>query len=322
MSVRCGIMRNVRHHLLKDDRLRHRGGPVLRVRLTSALIGALLSCALAGCTAGTPSDPAATSTAVASSSDATGNSAPGSGRAEPHGSPAGASGTDDASHEPPHASLTGRTIAVDPGHNGANGANPSAVNARVPDGRGGTKACNTVGASSDDGYPEHRFTWELAQAVETALTQAGADVILSRDSDAGVGPCVDERGTFADEADAMVSLHGNGTEDRAAHGFHVITAPAGGRADDEAAQAAEDLGHALAEALEHEGFERNPAYDDLVVRSDLATLNNASVPAVMLEAGEMRNAEDARVLASQDGQKRIAEAVLTALTAVLAESAP
>lgn len=258
------------------------------------MIGAVLSCALAGCTGGTPNDPATTSTAVA----------------------------DGSSGEPTNAPLTSLTIAVDPGHNGANSAYPSVVNASVPDGRGGTKACNTVGTASDDGYPEHRFTWELAQTVETALTRAGADVILSRDSDDGVGPCVDERGTFADEADAMISLHGNGTEDRAAHGFHVITAPAGGRADDEAALAAEELGHALAESLEQEGFERNPAYDDLVVRSDLATLNNASVPAVMLEAGEMRNAEDARVLASPDGQKRIAEAVLTALTAVLADSAP
>jgi len=133
---------------------------------------------------------------------------------------------------------------------------------------------------------------------------------------------VDERGRFADEADALVSLHGNGTEDRSAHGFHVIAAPAGGRGDDETAQTSEDLGLALAEALEHAGFDRNPAYDDLVVRSDLATLNNAAVPAVLLEAGEMRNAEDAQLLTSPQGQERIAEAVVIALTAVFGGEDP
>ena len=238
------------------------------------------------------------------------------------GAPATTSGPATSPEESAVQPLAGLTIAVDPGHNGGNSAHPDTISAAVPDGRGGTKACNTVGTSSDDGYPEHRFTWETAQEVESALADAGAEVVVSRPSDDGAGPCVDERGRFADDADALVSLHGNGTEDRSARGFHVITAPAGGRADGETAQTSEALGHALAEALEDEGLDRNPAYDDLVVRSDLATLNNAAVPAVMLEAGEMRNPEDAELLASPEGQERIARAVVTALTAVFGDEAP
>lgn len=229
----------------------------------------------------------------------------------------GTTNPEDAETEAPSAPLSGLTIAVDPGHNGGNGANPGTISESVPDGRGGTKDCNTVGTESADGYPEHRFAWEAAAVLDDSLEEAGASVVLSRTDDDGVGPCVDERGTFADGADALVSLHANGTEDDSARGFHVIAAPAGGRADDEVADVSEVLGTALAASLEDAGLTRSPAYDDLVVRDDLATLNNASVPAVMVEAGEMRNAEDARMLQSEKGQERIARSIVDALAVTL-----
>lgn len=250
---------------------------------------------------------------------ATAQPVPGTAGASEHGSAFGTSGPEDAATEAPTTPLSGLTIAVDPGHNGDNGASPDTISDSVPDGRGGTKDCNTVGTESADGYPEHRFAWEAAQVLEDALGAAGASVVLSRSDDDGVGPCVDERGTFADDADALVSLHANGTEDDSARGFHVIAAPAGGRADDDATDVSEALGTALAGSLEDAGLARNPAYDDLVVREDLATLNNASVPAVMLEAGEMRNAEDARMLRSEEGQELIAESVVDALTTALVD---
>ncbi len=211
--------------------------------------------------------------------------------------------------------LTGLTLAVDPGHNGGNAADPAALGEQVPDGRDGTKDCNTVGTESDDGYPEHRFAWELAQALVAQVEEAGGEAVLSRDSDDGVGPCVDERGKFAGEADAdaLISLHANGTEDRSAAGFHVITGAAGAAADDEAVRASREIAEALVAELENEGLERNPAYDEVVERADLATLSNASVPAVMLEAGEMRSAADAELLASEEGQERIARAIVAAL---------
>src|SRR5690606_11467962 len=126
----------------------------------------------------------------------------------------------------PPPPLAGLTVAVDPGHNGGNGANPLTVNAPVPDGRGGTKACNTVGASTDAGYPEHAFTWDVAGRLAARLAELGAVVVLTRPDDAGVGPCVDARGRLPQEegADLLVSLHANGTPDRRAHGFFAIVA--------------------------------------------------------------------------------------------------
>lgn len=275
---------------------------------------AVLAAALSGCGAGAGS-PASTP----APHTATAEPVPENARPTDPGPAPGTSGPEQAATEAPRAQLSGLTIAVDPGHNGDNGANPGTIGESVPDGRGGTKDCNTVGTESADGHPEHRFAWEAAEVLERALEDAGASVVLSRTDDDGVGPCVDERGTFADDADALVSLHANGTEDESASGFHVIAAPAGGRADDEVADVSEALGTALAASLEDAGLTRNPAYDDLVVRDDLATLNNASVPAVMLEAGEMRNAEDAQMLQSEEGQERIAQSVVEALSAVLVD---
>lgn len=281
---------------------------------TASSVLAVLALALSGC--GTGDESRAPVPVLHSAS----------GEPVPETSPAAAresatetSGPEDAATEALEAPLSGLTIAVDPGHNGDNGANPAAISESVPDGRGGTKDCNTVGTESADGYPEHRFAWESAAVLEEALEEAGASVILSRTDDDGVGPCVDERGTFADDADALVSLHANGTEDDSARGFHVIAASAGGRADDDVANASETLGTALVASLEDADLTRNPAYDDLVIRDDLATLNNASVPAVMLEAGEMRNAEDAQMLRSEEGQKRIAASIVDALSTALVD---
>src|SRR4051794_8488319 len=44
--------------------------------------------------------------------------------------------------------LAGRTIVIDPGHNGGNGANPALINQLVPAG-GFDKPCDTTGTETD-----------------------------------------------------------------------------------------------------------------------------------------------------------------------------
>jgi N-acetylmuramoyl-L-alanine amidase len=68
------------------------------------------------------------------------------------------------------ADIAGMTVFLDPGHNGAN---DSSITRQVPDGRGGTKDCETTGAETNDGYPEHTFTWEVTLAIRDALNQMG-----------------------------------------------------------------------------------------------------------------------------------------------------
>lgn len=52
-------------------------------------------------------------------------------------------------------------------------------------------------------------------------------------------------------------------------------------------------------------------------RDDLASLNLTTVPQVLLETGNMRNAEDARLLKSDRFQARTAAAIKRAMAAYL-----
>lgn len=260
---------------------------------------------------GGPTTPAPSGAAVASSPT------PGATTATPD--PAGTAGT--ASPLP----LDGFTIAVDPGHNGGNAAHPLTVNAPVDDGRGGSKACNTVGASTDAGYPEHAFTWDVSGRLAARLTELGAVVVLTRSDDAGVGPCVDARGRFPqeNEADVLVSVHANGTDDRRARGFFAIVSDP--PVHDAQGAPSLELARELVAALEAAGFapSSSVAADDGPIqrREDLATLNHAERPAVVLELGEMRNADEAAVMASEDGRQRYADALAAGLRAWAADRA-
>ena len=148
-------------------------------------------------------------------------------------SPAPAPATPSPRPEPPDPAPPppAPVVVLDPGHNGGNAAHPEIVNAQVPDGAGGTKPCNTTGTETDAGYPEHAFTWDVALRMRDRLTAAGVTVVLTRQDDAGVGPCVDVRGQLAGQvgAAAFVGIHGDGAA-AGGRGFHVITsslAPAG-----------------------------------------------------------------------------------------------
>jgi N-acetylmuramoyl-L-alanine amidase len=96
-----------------------------------------------------------------------------------------------AGHGAPAASadgdLAGLTVVVDPGHGGAN---DGSLSRQVPNGRGGSKDCGTTGTSTAAGYPEHEFTWQVANVVRAELNQLGATTVMSRSDDAGSAPCV------------------------------------------------------------------------------------------------------------------------------------
>ena len=61
-------------------------------------------------------------------------------------------------------SIAGMIVFLDPGHNGANDAS---ISRQVPTGRGGTKDCQASGTTTNDGYPEHSFTWDTTGSCWT-----------------------------------------------------------------------------------------------------------------------------------------------------------
>jgi len=215
--------------------------------------------------------------------------------------------------------LAGRVIAVDPGHNGANGAHTAQIN-RPVDAGGFQKPCNTTG-TADSGFTEAEFNWQTANLVAAALRQRGATVVLTRADNNGWGPCVDQRGLTASEnhADALVSIHADGAGP-ADHGFHIIspTSIAGYTASTSAPSWT--FSTATRDALVTAGFSPSNyvGTGGQIKRGDLGTINRAGVPAILIECGNMHNAADLATMRSPAGRQRLADAIASGLATYLA----
>jgi N-acetylmuramoyl-L-alanine amidase len=221
---------------------------------------------------------------------------------------------------PAAAAIAGMAVFLDPGHNAVNDASTTR---QVPNGRGGTKPCNASGAATDGGYPEHAFNWEVVQLINASLTQMGVRTQMSRDNDNSAGPCVDERAALANamRPDAIVSIHADGGP-ASGTGVHVnYSSPPLNAAQSGPAM---QLAHTMLDALLQAGF--HPATyigsDGLYGRADLAGLNLAEYPAILVELGNMKNADEAARMESADGRAKYAAAVTQGITAYLSAKAP
>lgn len=213
----------------------------------------------------------------------------------------------------------GRVVVLDPGHNGGNASHPAEINALVPAGRGRTKPCNTTGTATNAGYTEHAFTWDVAVRVRDILSARGVTVTMTRANDSGVGPCVNERAAIGNRANAaaVVSIHADGSTAAGAHGFHVAySAPPLNAAQGEPSLR---LARVLRDGLKAAGFATSNYIGSggLSARDDLAGLNLSERPAVLVECGNMRGAEEAAVLSSAAGRQRYASAIAEAIVGYL-----
>jgi N-acetylmuramoyl-L-alanine amidase len=226
------------------------------------------------------------------------------------------------SSESSGSELAGKTVFLDPGHQGTE--HSENLTEQVDDGRGGTKDCQTSGMTTLDGVPEHTINWNVSQLVRSSLESLGATVVFSREDDTGWGGCVDERARKATQsgADVAVSIHADSTtvgSDADKRGFHLIvpTLPI----PDSAADAAQSGGGRAASGLMRDAYERagfsSANYagvaDGLQERSDVAGPALTGVPLVFVEMGNGSNPEDAAVLESPEGQLKHAIAISTGL---------
>ncbi|WP_308431754.1 N-acetylmuramoyl-L-alanine amidase [Amycolatopsis acidiphila] len=206
-------------------------------------------------------------------------------------------------------------VVLDPGHNGGNASHSSEINKPVPAGRGETKPCNTTGTSTNGGYPEHAFNWDVAHRVGAILSTHRIQVVYSRDDDTGVGPCVDERAARGNEsgAAAVVSIHADGSDSSRARGFHVSYSnpPLNAAQGRPSITLADDL----RDALRTGGFPTSNylGTDGIYPRDDLAGLNLSTRPAALVECGNMRNSAEAATMTSPAGRQRYADAIAAAI---------
>ncbi|WP_152547124.1 N-acetylmuramoyl-L-alanine amidase [Amycolatopsis orientalis] len=238
--------------------------------------------------------------------------------------PSSAPGAPSSSAPPPPPTTgrpkTGKVVVLDPGHNGGNSGRPGEINKQVPAGRGKTKPCNTTGTSTNSGYSEHAFTWDVAQRVSEALSAKGIRVILTRQNDTGVGPCVNERAAIGNdaEADAVVSIHADGSNSAGAHGFHVAYSapPLNAQQGEPSAK----LATALRDGIRAGGFPTSNylGANGLAPRADLAGLNLSTRPAALVECGNMRNDAEAAAMSSEEGRQQYAAVIAKAIADYLA----
>ncbi len=222
------------------------------------------------------------------------------------------------------APLAGLTVVIDPGHDGGNGASPQVVN-RPIDGGGFTEPCDTTGTETDNGYTEHAFNFDVALAARALLQAQGAQVVLTRPTDTGVGPCVNVRAAIADElhADVAVSIHADGGPPTGS-GFAVDTpVPVVSPISDNRAIVApsDQLSIDLRNAFEAATGEPPADYtgqEGIVYRSDLGGLNLSTVPKVLIECANMRNAHDAAAVQSPQWRQSAGLGIATAIEQFLA----
>ncbi len=294
--------------------------------VTAIMLAGITACA--GCQGNAAGSP----TALAVGTGAPGAGASGAASASAPASSATASGPGPASPSPrvsaratvvvpsPVSPLAGKVVALDPGHDGGNAAHATEIAQLVPQGFGLYKECDTTGTEGADGYTEHAFNFQVALLVKAQLQQHGIIVVMTRTADDGVGPCVNVRAAIGNKAHAAaaVSIHADGGP-AGGHGYQLLEASpsVGGAAVDSAS-------HRLAGAL-HTTFDRESGLvastyagtDGYEPRDDIAGLNLSTVPKILVECGNMRNAGDLALEESESGRRRIATAITDGIIAFL-----
>jgi N-acetylmuramoyl-L-alanine amidase len=215
--------------------------------------------------------------------------------------------------------LEGKTVGIDPGHNGRNYSDPGYIERPIWNGRE-QEPCDTTGTETDGGYTEAQFNFNVAEYLAGDLLAEGAKVVLTRTSNTGIGPCVTQRSEILDRAHANVAID-----------IHADGGPAGGRGfavlepvpdgiNDHVIAASAAFGRLVRERyrdLTGMPVSDYDGTDGISERDNLAGLNLTTVPKVLIECGNMRNAIDAGLLVRPSFQRLAARAFAQAITSYL-----
>jgi N-acetylmuramoyl-L-alanine amidase len=215
--------------------------------------------------------------------------------------------------------LAGKVVGIDPGHNGGNFSDPSAINTPVWNGRE-EEACDTTGTETDAAYTEARFNFNVAMYLRTYLLREGAKVVMTRRTNHGVGPCITRRARILNKArsDVAIDIHADGGP-AAGRGVAILTPVADGP-NDKVIASSKRFGRLLLRRYTKVTGIPISNYDGsggFSPRGDLAGLNLTTVPKVLIECVNMRNAADAARLVKPSFQRLVAKSMAEAITGFL-----
>ncbi len=215
--------------------------------------------------------------------------------------------------------LAGKVIGIDPGHNGLNYTAPQIINQPIWNGRE-EEPCDTTGTATDSGYTEAEYNFNVATYLRVDLVSEGAEVVMTRPNNSGIGPCVTTRAAIINEAHANVAvdIHADGGPANG-RGFTVLEPIADGP-NDAVIASSDAFATILRNIFLAETGMPTSTYDGidgLQPRNDLAGLNLTTVTKVLIETGNMRNSTDAALLVSTAFQRSAAQAIAQAITTYL-----
>jgi N-acetylmuramoyl-L-alanine amidase len=216
--------------------------------------------------------------------------------------------------------LAGKVVGIDPGHNGLNYTSPAFLARKVWNGRE-WEGCDTTGTRTAGGYTEARFNWNVAVYLRADLVRMGARVVMTRAGNQGLGPCVDTRSRILNRAHANVSIDIHADYGPlSGRGFTVLEPVADGPNNKVIASSKRFGRDVHAMMLRDTAFRVSNYYgtDGYISRTDLAGLNLTTMPKVLIETGNMRNAADAALLVSPKVQRAVAAALAAAIARFLA----
>jgi len=200
------------------------------------------------------------------------------------------------------AALSGKVIAVDPGHGGRD---PGAI---------------------ANGVHEKDLTLAVALQLKTLLEGQGARVVMTRASDTGLGPNTDAdlqaRVTIAQQAhaDAFVSIHGNETADPHYAGATTYYGTACGYYSGVTLSPSEvGRSYALAGRLQSALAQRTQEADRGAKSMPFWVLGDRGIPSILVETGFLSNAAEAAKLANPAYQHVIADAIGDGLASYFAD---
>ncbi len=219
----------------------------------------------------------------------------------------------------PSPTLAGKVVGIDPGHNGNNYTDPAYIDHLVWNGRE-REACDTTGTQTDAGYTEAAFNFDVARYLASDLRGEGATVVLTRTTNTGVGPCITRRAEILNRAhsDVAIDIHADGGPP-SGRGFAVLE-PVPDGPNDRVIAASRRFGLDVREHFRELTGIPESTYDGtngIAPRENLAGLNLTTVPKVLIECANMRNAKDAALLTRDSFQRLAARALAEAITEYL-----
>ena len=218
--------------------------------------------------------------------------------------------------------LAGKIVGIDPGHNGLNYTAPQIINQPVWNGQE-YEPCDTTGTETASGYTEAQYNFNVATDLQSDLDAEGAQVVMTRPNNDGIGPCVTTRAAIINDAnaDVAVDIHADGGP-VSGRGFAVLEPVADGPNDAVIGPSA-SFASILRNAFVTDTGMPISDYDGvngLQPRNNLAGLNLTTVPKVLIECGNMQNPTDASMLVTPAFQQAAAAAIAQAITIYLTGS--